>query len=55
MVPNEFKKEGVYYNAFNRNGHLIPKHTKPGKYGYNRSEVIESLGNLKSQYNLAGG
>ena len=55
MVPNEFKKEGFYYNSFNKHHHLNPKYTKPGKYGYNRSEVINRHGNLASQYNIAGG
>ena len=55
MVPNQFKDAGHYYNAHNNHWHLNPKHTKPGKYGYNRADAINSMGNLKSQYNMAGG
>lgn len=54
MVPNEFKNQGYYYNAYNQHHHLNPKLTKPSKYGYNRSEVLERQGNLKSQHNLTG-
>lgn len=55
MVPNDFKREGYYYNVFNNHHHLNPKTTKQGKYGYNRSEVISKMGNLSSNYNIAGG
>ena len=54
MVPNEFKNTGFYYNTFNKHHHLNPKHSKPSKYGYNRSEVLQRQGNLKSQHNLTG-
>ena len=46
MVPNDYRNEGYYYNNVNRNGHLNPRHTKPGKYGYNRNQAVASMGNL---------
>lgn len=56
MVPNEFKHQGTYYNSMNKHFHLNPKHTKPGKYGYNRDQALSqpSMSNLKGQYDLAG-
>ena len=46
MVPNDFKRDGYYYNVFNTHHHLNPTHTKPSKYGYNRSEAVQKQGNL---------
>jgi len=54
MVPNDFRQSGHYYNALNKHHHLNPKMTKPNRYGYNRSNVLEKHGNLKSQQNLTG-
>lgn len=54
MVPIDFRERGHYYNAYNKHHFLNPKMTKPGKYGYNRSEELEKHGNLKSIHNIAG-
>ena len=55
MIPIDFRQKGMYYNVQNKHHYLNPKTTNPGKYGYNRAEALERNGNLKSQYNIAGG